>query len=124
VCRRFALLSLLTALAGGSVSAHHSATGFDGTKTLTLTGTVREFQWKNPHCYIQLVVKNPQNKEEEWSLEMGAPMYLYNQGWRPATLKAGSPVTVKVVPLRSGEHGGLVLEVTMADGRKAGGSRS
>ena len=53
---------------------------FDGSKRMTLSGTVREFQWSNPHSYIQLVVKSPDGTEQEWSLEMGANAYLYNLG--------------------------------------------
>lgn len=48
---------------------------FDQNQTRSLTGTAREFQWTNPHCYIQLLVKNAKGVEEEWSLEMGAPMH-------------------------------------------------
>ena len=71
-------------------------------KQLTLTGTVRLFQWTNPHSYIQLVVKPDDGVEQEWSLEMGTNVYLYNLGWRPSTVKAGDTLTVTVVPLRSG----------------------
>src|SRR6185503_17713325 len=88
----------LSIIAGALIAhagfAHHSPVMFDQAKPLTLTGTVREFQWTNPHSYIQLVVKNEQGQDEEWSLEMAAPTYLYNLGWRPSTVKAGDVVTV------------------------------
>ena len=100
--------------------AHHSPAMFDFSKQLTLTGTVREFQWTNPHSYIQLVVKNEQGQDEEWSLEMAAPTYLYNLGWRPSTLKAGDVVTVTIAPLRKGGRGGLALKVANADGEPIG----
>ena len=102
-----------------TASAHHSPVMFDQTRTITLSGTVRLFQWTNPHCYIQLVVDGG-GTPTEWNLEMGAPVYLYNRGWRPSTLKAGDRVTVTVQPLRSGASGGLVLSVAGADGKPIG----
>ena len=116
-CSRFLPIALLFA---ASVTAHHSPAMFDMQKVVTLEGAVREFQWTNPHCYIQLLVTNDQGEEQEWSLEMGAPMYLYNRGWRPSTLKAGDSVSVTIAPLGSGDRGGLVLQAVLADGRTLG----
>ena len=93
---------------------------FDQTKTVTLSGTVKAFQWTNPHCYIQLVVKDASGKDVEWSLEMGAPMYLYAAGWRPSTLKAGTAINVTVNPLKDGKPGAVVVTATMADGKPIG----
>ena len=100
--------------------AHHSPAMFDGARQLTLTGTVREFQWTNPHSYIQLVVKSDDGSEQEWSLEMGANVYLYNRGWRPSTVKAGDTLTVTVIPLRNGGPGGLLMEAKTAEGKSLG----
>jgi hypothetical protein len=102
--------------------AHHSPAMFDGSKQLTLTGTVREFQWTNPHSYIQLVVKSDDGAEREWSLEMGANVYLYNLGWRPSTVKAGDTLTATVIPLRNGKPGGLLVQARTADGKSLGAS--
>jgi hypothetical protein len=95
---------------------------FDQSKTVSLKGTVKQFQWTNPHCYIQLLVKDAAGKETEWSLEMGAPMYLYAKGWRPSSLKAGMPISVTINPLRNGEPGGIVLTANTADGKAIGKS--
>ena len=101
--------------------AHHSPAMFDFSKQLSLTGTVRLFQWTNPHSYIQLVVKADDGTEQEWSLEMGANVYLYNLGWRPSTVKPGDALAVTVVPLRSGKPGaGLLVQATTADGKTLG----
>ena len=105
-------------LAATAASAHHSPVMFDQSKTLTLSGTVRQFQWTNPHCYIQLVVDGT-----EWNMEMGAPVYLANRGWRPSTLKAGDRVRITAAPLRSGANGGLVLDVVSLDGKTIGRAR-
>jgi Family of unknown function (DUF6152) len=111
---------IATALGAGTAHAHHSPVMFDQTRQVTLTGTVREFQWTNPHSYIQLVVKNEQGQDEEWNLEMAAPTYLYNLGWRPATVKAGDTLTVTIAPLRKGGNGGLLLKAATADGKTIG----
>jgi hypothetical protein len=104
------------------VQAHHSMAMFDQSKTVVLSGTVKQFQWTNPHCYIQLTVKDASGATKEWSLEMGAPMYLYAKGWRPSSLKAGLPITVTINPLRNGEPGGIVLTANTADGKQIGKS--
>lgn len=120
--RKFLALPCVLLLSGGMVPclAHHSAAMFDQQKRIELNGVVREFQWTNPHCYIQLLVKNAQGKEEEWSLELGAPMYLYARGWRPSTVKEGDRLTVTVSPLRNGSRGGLLVDATGADGKPLG----
>ena len=116
------LLPSIVVLGSHAALAHHSPVMFDQTRQIELTGTVREFQWTNPHSYIQLVVKDAQGQEQEWSLEMAAPTYLYNLGWRPSTLKAGDVVTVTIAPLRKGGNGGLLLKAATADGKPIGRS--
>jgi Family of unknown function (DUF6152) len=107
--------------AASSATAHHSAAMFDQTREVTLSGTVRDFQWTSPHCYIQLLASKDSSPVQEWSLEMAAPMYLYRLGWRPSTVKAGDKITVSVHPLRDGKRGGLLFKATTADGRQLGG---
>ena len=111
------------ALAGSTAQAHHSFAMFDMTKEVTVSGTVKEFQWTNPHAYIQVVSKDAQGRDVEWSMEMGAPMYLYARGWRPRSLRAGMEVKVTLNPLRNGKPGGVVRDVTTADGRTIGTNR-
>ena len=115
-------LALAVCLPAVPAEAHHSMAMFDQTKIVVLNGTVKQFQWTNPHCYIQLMVKDASGAEKEWSLEMGAPMYLYAKGWRPASLKAGMPIKVTINPLRNGEPGGIVLTANTADGKQIGKS--
>lgn len=116
---------ILAAVAGfgmlATVSqAHHSNAMFDTSREVNMRGVVREFQWTNPHAYIQMVVTGADGRETEWSMEMGAPMYLYARGWRPRTLRPGSVINVRAHPLRSGEPGGVVVDVTDADGKAIG----
>lgn len=118
---------LALTVAGGAApqpaQAHHSFAMFDLSKEITVSGTVRQFQWTNPHAYIQLMAKDANGRDVEWSMEMGAPMYLYARGWRPRTLRAGMQITVKLNPLRNGRPGGVVRDVTDANGRAIGTNR-
>jgi len=102
---------------GTAAQAHHSRAMFDLQRPVELTGTVREFQFTNPHCYIQLVVRNDRGIEEEWSVEMGAPSHLRGAGWKKSTLKAGDRIRVTIAPLRNGRRGGELVRATTADGR-------
>jgi hypothetical protein len=105
--------------------AHHSGAMFDATRSVTLQGTVKAFQWTNPHCFIQLLVKSADGKKEkEWSVEMGSPGQLYRNGWRPGSLHAGEQVTVVINPLRDGSAGGVYVSATTADGKSVGAPRA
>lgn len=94
---------------------------FDQSKTVTLQGTVKDFRWTNPHVFIQLLVKNDQGSEEEWSIEMTSPEHLSRAGWRPGTLKAGEAVTVRIHPLHNNAKGGQYLSGTGPSGPLLGG---
>ncbi len=115
------LLLAATVWASNAV-AHHSSAMFDQEHKITLSGTVREFQWTNPHCYIQLTVQDKQGKPEEWSVEMAAPIYLQQRGWRPSTLKPGDTVTVIVSPLRKmpTHKGALLFSANDVTGKQIG----
>jgi hypothetical protein len=119
-----AVLVLITAWLGArTLFAHHTRAMFDQTKQVTLSGTVKEFQWTNPHCWIQVLVAdatNPQAEPVEWGLEMGAPLELMRHGWKPGSLKPGDRVAVVINPLRDGQHGGLVVSVSGPDGQMIG----
>jgi hypothetical protein len=118
-----ALVGISMLLIASSALAHHSRAMFDQTKQVTLVGTVKEFQWTNPHCWIQVLVpdtKNPQAEPVEWGIEMGAPVELMRKGWKPKSLNPGDKVTIIINPLRDGQHGGLVVSVTGPDGKIIG----
>jgi Family of unknown function (DUF6152) len=120
---KISLVAVLALLATTSASAHHSRSMFDQAKQVTLAGTVKEFQWTNPHCWIQVLVPDPNNPSAEsieWGVEMGAPVELMRKGWKPGSLLPGDKVTILVNPLRDGQHGGLVLSVTGPDGKIIG----
>jgi hypothetical protein len=108
----FAALAL-----SGAAFAHHSFAMFDRDKEVVLTGTVHEFQWTNPHAFIEFDVANARGEAERWSVEMNSPNNLARQGWKSSYLKAGDKVTVTLNPLRDGKKGGLFVAIVLADGK-------
>ncbi len=103
--RSSALLALFALSLAAPAQAHHSAAMFDGDKSVTVSGTVREFQWNSPHCFIQVVDATPQSGGE-WSIEMGAPIELTRLGWKKSSLHPGDKVTIVIRPLKDGGKGG------------------
>ncbi len=110
-------------LAASSAPAHHSQAMFDASKEIRLAGTVKEFQWMSPHCWIQVLVLDParpENPPVEWGIEMDNPLGLSRLGWKPGSLKPGDRIVVVANPLRDGSQGGRVVSVTTADGTPIG----
>lgn len=109
---------LVGLLAAGAATAHHSFAMFDQSERVTLKGQVTEFQWTNPHAFIQMSVPGANGASEEWAIELNSPNNLRRQGWKATSLKAGDAVTLVMFPLRdmSDHKGGLFIEVTLPDG--------
>jgi len=119
--KRFLLSCLL--FSGLPAMAHHSFSMFDETKVIVLKGEVKEFQWSNPHTWIQLNVADASGKVVEWSIEGGSPNLLARQGWKRNSIKAGDQLEVTVNPLRDGQPGGSFVRAQFPDGRTLGRSQ-
>ena len=119
---RNAMISLRTTLglcvaaaclwAAAPASAHHSFAMFDAQKTQTLEGTVKDFQWTNPHSWIQLSVKDATGKDVEWSIEAGSPNTLSRSGWRHGSLKPGDRAVLVIHPMKDGSPGGSLVKAS------------
>jgi len=96
-------------------AAHHSFAMFDQKKIMTLGGTVHQFQWTNPHAFIELDVVT-RGRTQRWSIELNSPNNLTRQGWRRSSLKSGETIAVRIAPLRNGHAGGLFLDLRKPDG--------
>lgn len=121
--RTHTLAALLSgALLASSAFAHHSFAMFDRNAQVEIEGVVKEFQFTNPHSWIQLMV-TPANggPPQEWAIEALSPNVLGRAGWKKNTLKSGDRVKVLINPLRDGNAGGNLLLVTLPDGTKLGG---
>jgi Family of unknown function (DUF6152) len=98
------------------IQAHHSFAVYDTNKTLTLKGSVKSFQWSNPHCVIWVLIQPEDGGEpQEWSIETTSPGVLTRSGWTRNALKAGDRVSVEFNPLRDGFHGGRLNSITLLD---------
>ena len=112
-------LAAVLLLLGGALpaAAHHSFAIFDHSKSYTLKGTVRSFQWTNPHGYIDLDVAEGPSGIDRYTLELTSINMLRRAGWKSSDVSAGDEVTAIVAPLLNGDHGGLLLELKVPDGR-------
>jgi hypothetical protein len=110
-------------MTAGPALAHHSFAMFDSDKTVTIQGTVKEFQWTNPHCWVQLDVMNAAGGSDEWSIEGGSPNSLGRQGWKAASLKPGDSVAITIHPLKNGAKGGALMSVKLPNGTVLGQSQ-
>lgn len=115
--KRLALLPLLLLLAAALAPAHHSFTMFDTSKQVTLTGTIKQFDWTNPHTFTWVDVANDKGVVETWGLEGMSPNFLGRRGWSKNTFKPGDKVSVTINPLKDGLKGGMLLRATLADGK-------
>jgi hypothetical protein len=102
------------------VFAHHSGAGFSSDKVIEITGTIKEFQFTNPHSWIQIVVEDAKGEKVEWSLEWGSPNMLGRQGIRPSTFPPGARATMRLRPMLNGAAAGAFVGAKFADGKTVG----
>jgi len=110
-------VALALAATALTAAAHHSFAIFDHTQTLTLQGKVLSFQWTNPHGYLELDVHDGPKDVDRYTLELTSINMLQRAGWKSSDVHAGDEVTAVIAPLLSGDHGGLLLELKVPDGR-------
>ncbi|MCH8335081.1 MAG: hypothetical protein IIC61_04220 [Proteobacteria bacterium] len=106
--------------ASGPAMAHHSSAMFDKSLVRQESAIVREFQWTNPHVWIQVYIENESGEQEEWSIEGGGPNSLFRKGWRPSSFNAGDVIEIKFNPMLDGSRAGFFVGARLADGRTLG----
>ena len=110
---------VLPALALGAAAlatptlAHHSFAMFDFTKSVSLNGTIKQFQWTNPHSWIVVTVADASGKTTDWSVEGGSPNGLGRVGWKRNSLKPGDQAMVVIHPLKDGTNGGCLVSASV-----------
>ena len=114
---RIMLIAGVAAALAGPAAAHHSGAMFDRSRTVTLEGTVKAYQYTNPHCWIILMVPGADGKVEEWGVEGSPPPMMKKLGVTPSVVTPGAKVTVRAHPLKDGRPGGSFVDITFADGR-------
>lgn len=116
------ILSLLAL--SSAATAHHSTAAFDATKKVTLSGTVTEVQWVNPHTYVHISVPATDGSETQWAVLSGTPTLNVRNGWKYDDVKKGDKVSIVVHPARDEKsHSGIMIRITLADGRTLSGPR-
>lgn len=115
---RLALVAALAApVLGSPAYAHHSYAMFDQDKTMKLEGTVKQFDFVNPHSWLHVMAPNPQGVQEEWTLELGSPGQLTRRGWKRNSVAPGEKITVQIHPLKDGTKGGAFMSAVDAAGQ-------
>ena len=113
------LIGLTTSL---SAFSHHSNSAYRVTEVISLTGTVQEWRWVNPHTWLFLVIEDENGGQQEWALEGRAPGILARAGWNPEVFRPGETVTVHGSPAKDGSAEAIIARVTKADGTILGNS--
>lgn len=99
-------------------AAHHSFAIFDQTKVLYLTGTVKEFEWVNPHAWLHVTIVDAAGKPAMWSFEAGSVAQLAALGWKKDSFPVGDKVEVGYRPMKDGSRGGQFMAAKLANGQK------
>ena len=116
--RVIGFIAIAVAAFGAQAQAHHSFAMFDHEKTITISGTLKEFEWTNPHCWLHVTaVDATTGRMVDWSFEMGSVTQIAAQGWKADSVKAGDKITITGHPLKDGSRGGQYRSVKLGDGR-------
>jgi hypothetical protein len=110
----FAIIAVVGAMT--PAAAHHSGAMFDNQKEVVLNGMVTQFQYTNPHSWIQLKVPAANGSAVEWSIETAAPIVLLRAGIKANALRTGDKITLRAHPMKNGTAAGSLIDVKMEDG--------
>lgn len=100
------------------LTAHHGAAALDTGKEITLRGTVAEWIWSNPHCFLKFDARDDTGTVRNWAVETQNPTTMTLRGWSRTSFKAGDEVTVTIEPVKNGQPVGRILHVTLPNGQK------
>ena len=114
--RHVVLSVAFVALPFGAALGHHSGAMYDQETSVEADATVKEFQWTNPHSWLRVTYTDAQGTAKEVDLELGSPVQLFRQGWRPKTLAPGDKVKVVFRPHKDGIATGFLNTITLPDG--------
>ena len=106
-------------MTAGAPSAHHSTAMYDSQNPVTVTGTVKKFEWTNPHAFVYIDVKDEKTgKVVEWECEMMSLNHLRAYGWTSRTVKAGEVISATGAPAKSGAPSMIANRMKLPDGRE------
>ena len=108
--KRYFLVAMLPLMAAGPAAAHHSFAMYSRDKTITLSGTVKEFAWTSPHVMIQVLSDRGRSGGVLWSIEGSSPTVLARGGWTSTLLRPGDKISLGLHPRKDGAAGGLLAD--------------
>ena len=100
------------------VIGHHGAAALDTGKEITLKGSVTEWIWSNPHCFLKFDAKDDTGAVRTWAVETQNPTTMTLRGWSRTSFKFGDEVTVTIEPVKNGQPIGRLLTVVLPNGQK------
>jgi hypothetical protein len=119
--KRFLILIVLAASlfpASSPAFAHHSTAEYDMTVLTTVKGTVKQFEWSNPHAYIHMEAKNDKGNVVEWTAELASLGMLARVNWKRDTVKPGDEITIYGNRSKSGKNLMRLDKIAFADGQE------
>jgi hypothetical protein len=111
-----AIATLVVLTATTPLAAHHGNASFDTSKRVTLKGTVTEWIWANPHCFLKMDATDDTGGVRNWALETQNPIAMTQRGWSRQAFKAGDQVTVILEAVKNGAPIGRIVKITLPDG--------
>jgi DNA/RNA endonuclease YhcR with UshA esterase domain len=105
-------------MVSGPVFAHHGTSAYDTTKLATVTGTVTDFQFNNPHVIISVETKDDKGKVEIWISEANSPNVLTRHGWDRDIIKKGDQITIIGYRPKNGAKTLRLQKVVLSDGKE------
>ena len=115
----FAFVAVLAVSA--PAGAHHGSASFDTSKQVTLSGTVTDYIWANPHCFLKFDAKDDTGAVRNWAVEVSNPTDMTKRGWSRGSFKVGDQVTVTLQAVKTGAPIGRLTKVELPDGSTLGG---
>ena len=116
--KAFGIAGLALSLFAVPAFGHHSFSMFDQTQLVSLSGTVTEFEWINPHAWLHVSVADESGSSQTWSFEGGGIGNLTAVGWKADSIAAGNQIEIAFHPLKDGGRGGQIRTIDFSDGTK------
>jgi hypothetical protein len=111
-------MTIALLFACGLAFAHHGSSNYDLSKSVSVKGTVTQFDFMNPHSAIRLEAKDDKGNAEQWLIEADSPNNLARAGWTRDSLKPGDQVTIVGNRLKDGSKVMRLQKVIFADGKE------
>ena len=114
-------VGLAISIFSAPLAAHHGYAAYDTDKKVTVKGTVTDWRWSNPHCVLQIDVKDQSGNIAHWVAETENPATMARNGWSREAIKVGDQITLSAIPVKNGRPVGRILEIELSNGQHLAG---